>query len=560
MDLFVKLTDLTDQTNQTSQRVSIWNEIIGDERLSEWGGLDRLFECLDRLARRTEDEHVRGARRTSRRRHGTTAEHVRPPRRRSLSELCRNECQLLRLHVRHYLRLTVGNFDDRGRALKEATQAVHTLEDLVEHRAGLQPPERIVLLSLLKRWEKLFTDTIAIYVDTARRAVHARRPELFWRKLTHDPHMPPTTQIEVAEELLKGHFRTANAELMSQEAVAPSERAPFSDEPPRPDMQDVAFERFYAEWMSSELDIHHLRWALERRWGWFKRVYALMTNLTYTAALIAAPMLLAAFLHWLQAEEVEGIGFFFYLLVLAAVSGRLMYERYRAERHADPKRPEYPYRFQAMLPRLARLIVVPLALLVDFEHSYLFPMHASQLVLIILLLIAFAAPRSFIRREVLNSENELSPVEEHETSTNVNRRVRQILSIALTHSFVVTLIFSFLFESNYVARIRIADIVHKHTAVTGKLSGMDEERGVESTSRFHHEPIFLWAIPREARCDLGWLFTRMTGVNVPGPCDEWLRFDFYPTLILSWTALGLFFGVFLDGFLKGEHLRGEMHV
>jgi hypothetical protein len=34
-----------------------------------------------------------------------------------------------------------------------------------------------------------------------------------------------------------------------------------------------------------------------------------------------------------------------------------------------------------------------------------------------------------------------------------------------------------------------------------------------------------------------------------------LRFVFYPTLVITWTALALFVGMFLEGFVKGERLR-----
>ena len=49
---------------------------------------------------------------------------------------------------------------------------------------------------------------------------------------------------------------------------------------------------------------------------------------------------------------------------------------------------------------------------------------------------------------------------------------------------------------------------------------------------------------------LGYLIPRQAGVDFAG-----MRFVFYPTLILTWTALGLFFGVFLEGFMQGKHLR-----
>jgi hypothetical protein len=75
--------------------------------------------------------------------------------------------------------------------------------------------------------------------------------------------------------------------------------------------------------------------------------------------------------------------------------------------------------------------------------------------------------------------------------------------------------------------------------------------------RFHQRPLFVRLLPREVAFDGGMI---LDALNL-SPTGSWrprLHVDFYPTLILMWTALGLFFGVFLEGFLTGEKLRGEI--
>jgi hypothetical protein len=153
--------------------------------------------------------------------------------------------------------------------------------------------------------------------------------------------------------------------------------------------------------------------------------------------------------------------------------------------------------------------------------------------------LAFFTTSFFVRRELRARGNDRSRVIEIGARKEENRRAGQVVSIALAQSFAVALLFSFMFESSIVDRRRTEDVV------LTKLAKQKPEHSIEGpAAEFHHEPYILGLLPREARCDLSRI-----GIH--------RKLEFYPTLILSWTALGLFFGVFLEGFLKGERLRGE---
>ncbi|HKR65496.1 MAG TPA: hypothetical protein VJZ00_17330, partial [Thermoanaerobaculia bacterium] len=71
----------------------------------------------------------------------------------------------------------------------------------------------------------------------------------------------------------------------------------------------------------------------------------------------------------------------------------------------------------------------------------------------------------------------------------------------------------------------------------------------------HRHTRFAGLLPRDVRFDAAKV-ARGYGIHVPEAIAEEINFTYYPTIILSWTALGLFIGIFLDGFVKGERLRG----
>ena len=93
-----------------------------------------------------------------------------------------------------------------------------------------------------------------------------------------------------------------------------------------------------------------------------------------------------------------------------------------------------------------------------------------------------------------------------------------------------------MFEANTIEHHM--NIVH-HAAAQG---GPDEDP---------KERLFLHAVPRKVDADFGAV------LNLRGEIAPHFHFTVYPTLILSWTALGLFFGAFLEGFVRGERLRRE---
>jgi hypothetical protein len=305
--------------------------------------------------------------------------------------------------------------------------------------------------------------------------------------------------------------------------------------------------------MSSELEIDDLKTALDERWPpWFRGVYGTVTSLPLVVLVIVIPCIVAILLDVIarvSGQEIwhsfEGAAFFVYscvLVIVAVVSVSPAAQHGLAvlsawlRREVLRKPPKeipldiYPsYQFQALLPRLFRLIVFPLALLVDFDHSYHFPMDATNIALLTLMTLAFLSTSFFVRREVLGTGVQA------ERRRATPRQVRQILAVALVHSFAVAFLFSITFGSNYI---------HKHVD-----AGSRNQQAVADP--VHQSDRFLGVLPREAKLDLSKLWKDPS---------EWkkkhLDLEFYPVLILTWTALGLFFGVFLDGFMKGERLRG----
>lgn len=513
-----------------TQTPELWNVIIGkpqepalvelfDTDNTNEGGLDSLFNILDTLAAAS-------------------------PVRKNLTNLCAKDCLELRSKVEHFLSVSVGDFAECAEALKDAIEATDLIRTKLEKGAGLQPPERTILVALIDSWLEMFRHTLEWWVDAPRRCVQAHRPKTFW-----------LTFVRAVDS--KGLTIKPEPELA----------LPKVPQPPIPSAQNLAFERYYVDWMASELDIDHLRWALQKRWkGLFGFAYRQITNKFRVFLLILFPFLLAGIAAPLGYGEYEGIGFLLYvtavgLFTVIGLAGdrvRKLYKWARPRVRAFFKKPvvsdstaPFEYRFHALLPRLLKLIVVPLALLVDFDHSYLFPVHARADVLVILMALALLTTFYFVRREVKARQNERSRMNDVsiEEGKKERRRVGQIVAIALAHSFSAAILLSFLFESG---------IIRRSTAVDETLAAISMQQtppAVERAEALRHEAhYFLWILPREAKCDLRALAHQ---IGMSSRFAEKMRFYFYPTLILSWTALGLFFGVFLEGFMKGERLRGE---
>ena len=547
-----------------AQEPDVWKTIIGthtepkvderfDEDVREGGGLNALFVILDRLANDTHASHVESQIATTE--HPLTVERAVEMPRDALAELCYADTVQLRVGVEHYLGLPVSQFEQCSSALHVAIEAVERIEKKLSAHPDLQPPERVILLTLLRSWKQMFAGTAECWVKAPRRTYQARRPDLFWtRFVERTDRNIEASWIPAAIDLEHGHL-SESIESRARSHTADEADGPLGsniDPPPIPPGQDLAFERFCVEWMASELDVDDLQMALSGRWKrWFRVGYKVVTNAWLVTLILLAPFVAAAVFHYAGWHEIEGLGFFVYTIALVAMTLGALIGTFRKLFKRDGGRAVYEYRFHALLPRLFRLIVVPLALVVDFEHSYLSPMHASNSILFILMLLALLTTAFFIRRELRTHENELTRLEEAEQPKKEWRRVTQVVSIALAHAFAVSILFSFLFENSYISRLRMADQAH---AIQVGIRQRDVISGPEAA--YHHEPYFCHFLPREAPCDLG--FFTLRGWSVKEEYVSSLKFDFYPTVILAWTALGLFFGVFLEGFLKGERLRGVL--
>jgi len=157
------------------------------------------------------------------------------------------------------------------------------------------------------------------------------------------------------------------------------------------------------------------------------------------------------------------------------------------------------------------------------------------------------------------------------------------VSIALAHAFSLSLIFSIIFEANLVQKLNGENPENKAASKSppapeppapappsfvapARPYAPMPSRYVQWRRWFLHrydaEGVYFFGIlPRHTTFDLGPLVD--DAIRKPGrkplhpSVRNHLRFDYYPTLIITWTSLGLFFGVFLEGFLKGERLRGE---
>ncbi|MFP5245332.1 MAG: hypothetical protein ACLGH0_01465, partial [Thermoanaerobaculia bacterium] len=493
---------------------SIWSAIRGVE---EEGGLHELFVALDTVAAHTRLRRMDGNDKSG-------APH--PNRRQPLQLLCKEECVQLRALITHYLDLPVNEFEQRRRALYDADQVLVRIEQKLERELSLQPPERILIVALLRTWSDLLRYTVEQWVDAPRRSIEARQPDAFWKEFV-DPS-------------------SARARV------------------PRFPGQAAAFERFYVDWMASELDMDHLRGALRDRWSrWFRGIYWVMGNFKAMIGVILFPCLVVAVLHSYKIHYLEGIAFAVYafalftatLLALSSDRRRriaLWFRRRVLHRETQPPRRGPQHRFQCLLPRLFRLIVVPLALIVDFEHSYHFPMHAFDVVLFVLMALAFVTTAFFVRREIRGQEHHFGRVND-DRERSERRKVRQIVAMALAHSFALALLFSILFEANTIDSLLRMD---NHAARTESVGHIPDGH-VGEAGKYHHADYLFGFLPREAHCNFAELLEHL-GIHVAERYHSRLEWVFYPTLILTWTALGLFFGVFLEGFLKGERLREEI--
>jgi hypothetical protein len=248
----------------------------------------------------------------------------------------------------------------------------------------------------------------------------------------------------------------------------------------------------------------------------------------------------------------EGLSFFLastIIIVAAAISFAHGVRAWVRRWTGRLQEQEPGYWFNSLLPRLARLTAVPMALIVEFDHSYEFPLHGSTWVLLLLMFLSYLATRFFVTREIVD-EKEHPGV--FRTTDEEKRRVSQIVALALAHSFGIAVLLAAIFASSHPHQ----PLAHDAHAPHGEWPRwLDYPAAIlhrlDEVTPPHQYPRFLGILPREAILDLS------LGSHVPPELAPHLRFTFYPTVILAWTALGLFFGVFLEGFMGGKRLRGR---
>ena len=178
-----------------------------------------------------------------------------------------------------------------------------------------------------------------------------------------------------------------------------------------------------------------------------------------------------------------------------------------------------------------------MALTVEFDHSYMFPMEGSTWALLLLIGLSYLSTRFFVTREIVDVREYPGRVE---TSDEERKRAAQIVALALAHSFGIAMLLSAIFASSFHHEPKKHQGGHSpaHSWIGNVLSEVDKPSPV------HLYPMFLGVVPREVKLDL----RDVTGLA--GPFGDHAIFKFYPTIILTWTALGLFFGVFLEGFME----------
>jgi len=508
--------------NLTEDAEGVWRSLATDKALE-------LFTGLDDLAR---DEAHRD--------------------RKPLSVYSRRLTDL-KDDVIHYLSLPIGSFEERKETLTKASDIVAELESALRSH-GLEPPERTLLIAVMRHLRSLFDDTRQWACDEARKLKERSDKPRFWYFFC-DPRSKGERIDALSEAVKTGAGLNLHSQADIRRITDQIEQAP----PPFKSQREK-FEEYFVEWMTSELDVESLKRFLKGRWPWFfQGLYGITTNFWLTSLTILTPLAIAAWLDSRGRHEWEGIGFFIVTSGMI-VAGLFSFTQWihtlatllRGERKVLPG-----YWFPCLLPRLARLTAVPMALIVEFDHSYDFPLHGSSWALLLLAGVSFLTTRFFVTREMVDREeqpgvNEITPEE--------RRHVRQIVAVALAHSFGIAVILSAIFSASHKPKQEAIDDFPTVRTVAGTPASywkvLEEMLArVDKITPAHAEPKFLGIIPRKVTLDFG-VIAENAHYPLPPNVAEHAAFRFYPTVILVWTALGLFFGVFLEGFMKGARLRG----
>lgn len=453
----------------------VWDVLVE----GEIGGLGALFAAFDALA----------------------------PRRGPLVADCREQLVELESEVEFYQRLPVEEFEGRARTLEHARDIADELISILRSQEQLHVSERIFLTRVVHHLRLLFERTKRWYCEEPHRQWKAGASDKFWSCFLTDWR--------------EGRSYNSQARLpWALEQMWEN----VGSEPPPYRGQRQRFEQFFVRWMSSEIDAAALARALAPRWPrWFREVFRVMTNLWSIALIIFLPCMFAAVMHMYGYHGFEGGGFF-------AVNSAFLAATFLAFVSTGRRffgQSQRQYRFRSMFPRVAGFIAAPMALIVELEHAYRFPLEASTESLLLLLLVAFFAIQFTVTKAVTEDEDDDNAM----PAVRV-RRVRSIVAVALAQSFAIALLLSMIFAG----RIDLP---------------ADAQAGVAG-SPYHHLPLLLGVLPREVVFDISSLLGSVGFVVDPA-----LNIVFYPTIILTWTALGVLFGVVFEGFLKGAKVRGE---
>jgi hypothetical protein len=505
----------------TSDADDVW-QLLKDESLM------KLFEILDRLAKAPDE----GQRKT------LMSRHERPLRD-------------LQYEVTHYLSVPIGNFAARKQPLTMAMDIAADLAEALKVHEGLQPPERTLLVALMLHFKDLFQRTIRWYCELPVQQIDEESKDIdairrFWLYFCEPP-----SREELETTARRRSSKADTADRLRRIALLEQR---IGKRPPEFRRQRARFEEYFVHWRAGDLDVSSLKSIVGPRWPPpFRRFYELVTNFKLTSGLMAIPCLIAIVLHLAGVKRWEGAGFFVlsFAMIVAAILSFTSLLHSVASRFGRRGAPEKPgYWFESLLPRMARLTAVPMALIVEFDHSYEFPLLGSTWVLLFLMVLSLLTTRFFVTREIVDRKEKpgvfrLTPTEK--------RSVNQVVALALAHSFGIAVLLAAIFASSFEPPKEI------HPSDTRPPAGFLQRTAwlfehFDEPPPGRRYPTFLWVLPREVELDFGKMSMGHWMLR-PGIADH-ARFRFYPTVILTWTALGLFFGVFLEGFMKGEHLRG----
>jgi hypothetical protein len=456
----------------------------------------------------------------------------------------------LQEQAEHYVDLDAGQFDARIQALKKAADAAQAMEAELAVQPGLEPPERHLLVGLMQHLRDLFDRTRRWFCEQPRQDMEGKDVPGFW--LFYCDPRPIAARIGELEQQINMKYGDlwARADAIKRRDALRNRQ---QEEPPPVPHQWQKFRDLFVKWRESDLDITTLKTLLKR--DWFRLLYSTVTNFKGISAVILAPCVWAVGAHLYGNHKLEGAGFFIVAALMIGITvvslvGAVhfvtrMKERKDLREQQTDEQAASDYRYASLLPRLARLIAVPMTLTVEFDHSYEFPMEASTWALLLLMVLSYLTTRFFVTREIVEVRKHPGPAEttEEDEKKDVKKRAAQIVALALAHSFAIAVLLSAIFASSFEYPQTHRE--HEDGPHASLVALIDAPSPPE-----HPYPAFLGVLQREVELDLRAVWTAAGGLG------EHAVFRFYPTIILTWTALGLFFGAFLEGFMSGKRLRG----